>query len=483
MKAFNPHSKGSPLLKVPLLTLFLCTLLSCSQKEAVPGGRKPPPKDLPNIVLIIMDTVRPDHLSCYAHSRDTTPNLKKLLRTSTIYDEAYSVSCWTIPAHASLFTGLYPIAHGTTQEYWRLEEDLTTLAEVLSDSGYTTIGICENPLISKSKQFDQGFSEFHEVWKRVHLRKNKVGSPAFFQFKKSLEEINGEKPFFFFVNFIQPHSPYEPPKPFKDLFVSDPSIPLTSNMPKEFYLGKRTFTASELAHLEELYDGEIRHVDHMLGILMEDLKEKGEWESTLFIATSDHGENFGDHGHVGHVFSLHEPAIRIPLLIHYPPLFPPDTRVSFPVQLTDLFTTLLSILGIEKRFSQGINLLDPEALKNRTVFCEYYRPIQVFLSFGKEWKKEERLKKYDRRLKAVISRQMKLIWSSDGKNEIYDLSKDSGEKTNLMGLPEYAERGEELFSLLERMQDQYYKKRKRNYTQEKMDESTIKALRELGYIQ
>ena len=256
--------------KKVIISIFAVLIVSYACLIKIPRNYKSVSADLPNIMIIIMDTVRQDHMSCYGYNRKTTPNLAKLARESKVYYNAYSTSCWTNAAHASLFTGLYPITHNTTQENCGMGQNLTTLAEVLRNAGFETFGIVENGMLGKHRNFDQGFSQYYETWK------NNINSGsenrAFFLFKKCIGEQNSKKPFFMFINFIEPHNPYNSSRQFSNWFVSNPSIDCKNNLWKKYYLGKVQFSQDELDHLNELYDAEILYVDYLIGKIIDGLK-------------------------------------------------------------------------------------------------------------------------------------------------------------------------------------------------------------------
>ena len=173
-----------------------------------------------NVVIIVMDTARQDRLACYGYERDTSPNLTKLAAKSTTYNRAYTPGGWTAPAHASLFTGLFSIAHQTCQENWRMGDHLTTLAEVFKAQGYETIGIVENAMLNTRFNFNKGFSQYYESWRFTKEGEN----IALSLFKKSLDKRNTKKPFLTFINLNEPHSPYNSSEQFYYQFVSDRSI-------------------------------------------------------------------------------------------------------------------------------------------------------------------------------------------------------------------------------------------------------------------
>ncbi|MBN1425241.1 sulfatase, partial [Candidatus Fermentibacteria bacterium] len=247
----------------------------------------------PDIVLVVMDTVRPDHLSCYGYERDTSPNLSALAESSAVWTNAYSTSCWTAPAHASMFTGLYPVAHRCTQENPDLQPALVSLAEILSDHGYVTIGITENGVLHRESNFSQGFDEYYETWVE-----NTVGSDeetTLGLFSEALGRRVGKQPMFIFINLIAAHVPYEPPQRFLTRLDSGSRQPRCSGeVWKDLLLGRVSLSHEEVACIEAHYDAEIMFVDHVVGRMVGELKSRGRWENTVFVATSDHGENLGD---------------------------------------------------------------------------------------------------------------------------------------------------------------------------------------------
>jgi arylsulfatase A-like enzyme len=440
-----------------------------------------------NIVVVVMDTARQDRLSCYGYERDTTPRLRELAATSTLYLNAYSTSSWTRPAHASLFTGLYPVAHGATQENWRLglSLHLTTIAEVLSEHGYRTTGIVENPMLAPQLGYSQGFARYDQI-SRPNAE-TAVPIPALARFAEALDAAPRGQPFFVFVNLIAPHSPYNLSRQFKGTFVSDPTIALESNMWPEFYLGTRTFSEGDLRHLNELYDETLLYTDYVVGRMADDLRSRGLWDETAFIVTSDHGENIGDHGHMDHVFTLYETTTKIPLLIHCPDLFAQGSRVADPVQLTDLFPTCLALAAIDVSSypSHGRDLASVPNSGRDEVLCEYYYPRQALECLSREDAASPRLAPYLRRIRSLSTGGMKLIWGSDGRNELYDLVLDPGETANLIDSPAYGAVARTMEQRLVELVERYEADRREPAppTEEiPLDPATKEALRSLGYL-
>ena len=417
-----------------------------------------------NVIIIVLDTVRQDHLSLYGYDRDTSPNLKKLAKDSTVFYNAYSNSSWTIPSHASLFTGLFPIVHQTTQEDWKLNGRLKTLAEVLSDNGYETLGIIGNAMLRKGTGFNRGFSRYYETWKAPYKIIDEKGKkiekhPALSIFKKVLDVRDNKKPFFTFINLMEPHSPYNSSHQFYNRFISDRTTKIEDNMWRLYFAGRKSFSKAEIKHLNELYDAELLYVDYLLGEMIDYLKKEDLWDNTVFIVTADHGENISDHNMMDHVFSLYESTIKIPLIVHYPKLFSPDSRDYSPVQLTDIFPTILKITGIgtDKYPSNGKSLIE-RGKKERVLFSEYYYPKQALKALG-DGREAPSLARYKRRIRSVILNKIKFIWGSDGMHELYDLSKDPQESKNVIDDAEYLKLKNELKAKLKGIVDNYSKNR------------------------
>jgi arylsulfatase A-like enzyme len=344
----------------------------------------------------------------------------------------------------------------------------------------------ENPMLDPSFGYAQGFSSYNRTWSVTTTTDERI--PALEQFAEATQDDAPGKPFFVFVNLIEPHSPYDSSRWFRNTFVSNQAITVESSMTHKYYLGQRTFTVAELRHLNELYDAELLYTDYVVGRMTDELKAKGLWDETALIVTSDHGENIGDHGHMGHRFMLYETAVKIPLLIHWPTAFlAPGSRVSAPVQLTDLFPTMLAIAGIDGNSypTHGRNLLSLPASGHDEVLCEYYYPGQVLESMTPGERKSPLIAPYLRRMRSLMVGGMKLIWGSDGRNELYDLTSDPGETANLIDSPAYADLSRSMERRLLELVAEYEADRVEaapTPTETKLDPATNEVLRSLGYI-
>jgi arylsulfatase A-like enzyme len=453
---------------------------ACGGRDDASTREAAPALSRPHVFVVVIDTARQDRFEIYGHNRPTTPNLARLAKRSRLYLNAYSTSGWTSSAHASLFTGLYPVAHRTTQEDWTLRSELVSLAELLSERGYETIGLVENPMLSRHYGFDQGFSSYHELWRAPHVQR---GALPFFE--AALEGRSDGTPLFVFVNLMAPHSPYNSARQFTGTFTTDPSLPLDRNLWREFFSGRVRFSERELAHLAERYDEEILYSDFTVGEMVKRVESHGLWESSFFLVTSDHGENIGDHGMMNHVFSLYESTVKVPLLVSYPPRYPPGSTDRSTVQLTDVFPTVLEVAGVppDQIESQGVALPAAASGAERPAFLEYYFPKQALGAMRKQDAASPQLERFKRRLRAVVHGGYKFVWASDGAHELYDLGADPEERHDLAGDAAHRPRLELLRGLTLSLVARYGREASPTSEEVELDEETRETLRSLGYLE
>ena len=430
--------------------------------------------DKPNIILITMDTTRADHLSCYGYHKNTTPYLDKLASESVVFKNVYATAPWTLPSHASIFTGMYPARHGAHYAWVTtkivsptvLGKHYKTLAEILVDDGYRTAGIVGGPVCKSFLGLAQGFEyyddafiniipdlEYFSLFKilsrwvslkdsaaRQGLNGYRVASQINTRVFSWLEKCY-QSPFFLFINYFDPHHPYHPPERFSHLFGRDENYDLLSQ-----------------------YDGEIAYLDYHLGKLFEKLKELKIYDNTMIIITSDHGEFFGEHNFWRHGCGLYEELLKIPLIIKYPSHYHKKGVYSKRVSLVDITPTILNFLGlpIPKRI-QGVNLFEG----NSKVMAELYE----HRSFGGRLISGSR---------SLYIDNYKYIKGKEGKGELYDIVEDPRELHNLINtIPKKAEEMEsKLVDWLSYDESQISKKEF-----PKFDEATEKSLRALEYIQ
>lgn len=418
-----------------LLPALLLPGASACAEEAPP----PAPAPRPPIVVIVIDTARFDHFSGYGYDRPTTPVFESFARGSVLFANAWSTSCWTVPAHASLFTGQYAAAHGATQETQYLADEAVTLAEALAAEGYQTASFSGNPWISPKANLVQGFGTAKVIGGGKGAPRG-TGLPHALN-RAALEWLDArdpERPFLLFINYIEPHWKYQAPAVRQKRFVPGGRALLQSDpamfaMPR-WYLRRETVPIDLLPVRTAMYDAEISFADAILGELLRGLGERGILEGSLVAITSDHGENHGDHGHVAHAFSLNETLVRVPLAVRRPGGEGAGTIRTDPVQLLDLFPTLARAGGAEAAAAAaaGRDLLRSPAPPDRPVVTEYYYPRQVLDFLGEGSESQPALQPFLRRLRSVRIGSDKLIQGSDGRDELFDLAADPGETRNLV---------------------------------------------------
>ncbi|GAB6861108.1 sulfatase [Haloplanus litoreus] len=361
-------------------------------------------RDAPgNVLFVVMDTVRADHLTPYGYDRPTTPGLAEFASEATVFEEAVAPAPWTLPVHASLFTGLYPSQHGADQENPYLE-GATTLAETLSSAGYDTACYSSNAWITPYTHLTDGFDHqdnFFEVmpgdllsgplaraWKtmndsdRLRTLADKLvslGNVAHEYFAggegadsktpavvdRTMEFVEDSEDWFAFVNLMDAHLPYHPPDEFAEEFAPGVDSTAVCQNSKEYNAGARDIDDEEWADIRNLYDAEIAHIDAQLTRLFDWLRAEGEWDDTTVVVCADHGELHGEHDLYGHEFCLYDPLVNVPLMIKHPDLTA-DRRTD-TVELVDLYHTVLDALDTHGG--------DPAAPGETAVACDPTRSL------------------------------------------------------------------------------------------------------------
>jgi arylsulfatase A-like enzyme len=303
-----------------------------------------------NVMLIVLDTLRADHLGVYGYERDTSPNLDAFAKENLLYKYAVTASPWTPPSVATFFTGLYPVAHGVMPPngreeaqavFHKLSSDLTTAAEFFKSKGYKTSGITPNPWITKTFGYDQGFEKYQEF---IRAPAGKITEEAFSELERLKE---GDAPFFFYLHYLDPHDPYKPPEKYRIYKDQKSSYLYDERMQKNV----------------NLYDGEIRYLDTSLGQLFNKLKELGLYEDMIIVIVGDHGEQFKERGDLGHGFKLHNEELHVPLLIR---TGEQHREIDFTVSTVDVFPTMLDLAGFElPKEVQGLSLKSNENSRDR----------------------------------------------------------------------------------------------------------------------
>jgi arylsulfatase len=419
----------------------------------------------PPIVLVTLDTTRADRLGCYGYARATSPNLDRLAAQSMVYTRALATTSWTLPAHATLFTGKLAASHGAAYDAagslslatviegpaeWReyrarpLGEAERTLAEVLREAGYATAAVVAGPWMKRPFGLAQGFVHYDEsgVTSSEGRRADSVTDAAL----RWLDSPR-EREAFLFLNYYDPHGPYDPPEPFAHAFR-----PADAPRPEGLPRGD---------DLQALYDAEILYMDHHLGRLLDGLRTRGLFDRALIVVTADHGELLGEQGRLGHGQYLTQPELHIPLLVKRPRGQAPPGRSEAAVQLTDVLSIVLDAAGLAA--PAGVQGGLPPRLGHPVVAEVFPLPA---LSPDGGWR-------------ALFDGRWKFLWNSQGRHQLFDLDRDPGEGRDLA-----AREGERVVGLAT-LVERYFASLPRPGAAGPpavLDEDTRRALESLGYI-
>jgi len=391
----------------------------------------------PNIVLITIDTLRADHCSVYGYGVRTTPHLEQLAREGARVETAYVPMPSTGPAHASLFTSRYPLAHQVLKNGHVLADDYPVLAEVLGEAGYRTAAFVSSFVLDDRFGYGQGFDSYDDDFRgadssyenvqhwegievpgefdrRAHETTNRANS--------WLQENGSRGGFFLWVHYMDPHEPYDPPEPWRTKYV------------------KPAMSRRNLRRAIALYDAEIAFTDREVGRFLDVLDEISPPTATLVVLTADHGEGLLDHGFMGHGPILYEETLRVPLLVRWSGRIPAGSVIPGPVEIVDVMPTILGLARIRpgELVLQGRDLtsaittgaaLDPE----HSVFFQRRlyekKRVPTFPVDGVVFGRPLLVKgdKY-----GVRQGSWKYLEAPmEGTRELYDLSSDPAERTNL----------------------------------------------------
>jgi arylsulfatase A-like enzyme len=412
----------------------------------------------PNVVLVLVDTLRADHLGTYGYGRPTSPRIDAIAREGIVFERAYSVSPWTNPAIATLFTGfwpqkLMPPARHRIAIHQALPDAVETLAEGFAAAGYRTAALVDHPGITPKLNFGKGFETFVRLFEAGGFPVWGLTDSGFVlaQIERTLD-ADRARPLFLYLHLVYPHRPYGPPPPYDGMFGP----------------GFAKLDASERAGIVNAYDAEIRYTDDLIGKLEDALVARDMWDATWLVLTSDHGEGFWEHGRGEHGNTLFDELLRIPLVVHPPVRWGGEpVRVPNRVSLVDVFPTLLGMAGIHDRARDGhdlLLLLDDGGLgllDDRTIFAESPHAGDVHGA-------------------AVLRGEHKYIFWKGDPERVFDLAADPEERESLSWFDPSRMRDAREHLIRHRARSRTSRERWPKETRS-LDADTVERLRALGY--
>jgi len=488
----------------------------------------------PNIILIVLDTLRADHIHHALNSE--TPNIAAFAKQSVVYTNCTSTTSWTLPAHSSIFTGLYPTTHGAhyllsnkdliktykysrknvKEVYYPLDDKNLTMAEILRKNGYSTYGIASNFLFANhvtgiaqgfdifedlsnppfySKFFQENLIKSHYLSKIAKLAAGITGfSEYILQYGNKryriAEDINKSvvkaikskktKPMFLFVNYMDAHAPRIPPAKYRKQFSGTIKSAWFSKWDGIIYIpawnglmnGEKNLSKAEEEHIRASYKGGVMYLDSQVGELMRYLKEQKLYNNSMIILTSDHGEQLGEHNLVGHTCGLYKESISVPLIIKYPKSM--SVQVGLfpkPVQIIDIMPTALKTVGINPpKYLEGSSLPGIAKYTKKHIISEQYEKLDFVKLFGASFTGMQR---------SITNFPYKYIWNSMHEDKLFNIEVDPKEMHNLIDTESNI--AEQMSGELKR----WVKSRKKTVNDpqaRKIDKEEIKRLTSLGYL-
>ncbi len=407
------------------------------------------PDGAPNVLFLVLDTVRALSLSVYGYARPTTPSLERLAARGVVFDRAVATAPWTLPTHASLFTGRY--AFELTASYTTpLDASVPTLAERLTSIGYQTSGFAANLRYGTYeyglargfgyyRDFDVSLAEMIRASTLTRTlaywaaRRNGGYNPSgrieagrmnerFFDWLDDGNKRDSKRPFFAFMNFYDAHGPYHPPAPYDTMY--------SGREPSTRDSETRQFTPEEVSGLLDAYDGALTYLDSQLGELFAGLEERGVLENTIVIVTADHGEEFNEHGQMNHGNTLYFPSLHVPLIFAAGAGIPRGLRVPDPVTLRDVPATVLELVGAPARAKlPGVSLSRHWSTRPHSLGAAA-SPIFGELDYARNLPPSLPVSKGV--MKSVVVDGHHYIRDAEGVEELYDIVNDPWERRNLL---------------------------------------------------
>ena len=460
-----------------LLVLLSCGWLRDDKPRAKPERAERPEReradraperssDRPNVLFIVWDTVRADHLGLYGYGRDTTPRLTAFAKDAAVYERAISSGVWTLPSHASMFTGLPPSAHGVSDRRKYLDDGFTTFAEVLERGGYATWAWSTNPFIDDKTNMTQGFDTVEHPWspawrrdadamqkargvdeastrnEKVHGTPwgyTNVGKLAGRALDAWLDQRRGE-PWLAFVNLMEAHATRSPILRARHEMMDDAAVARSLEIDQRtrqqnaYGAGVVPWTPADLAVIQGVYDASLLEIDHITGELLDGLRERGVLDDTLVILVADHGEMLGEKGLFGHQLAIWSSLTHVPLVVRYPGHVAP-ARITEPTSTASLFRLVIEQTGVPAPDAPGMDT----SRHDLGAVTEYTEPMRSTLKTLRAANPSIDLTPFDQAWSAIEVGGKKLVVGSTSGSRVYEVDRDPGEERATADAAEIAE--------------------------------------------
>ncbi len=397
----------------------------------------------PNILWIVMDSQRPHNIGAYGDPRGVTPVLDQLAAEGAVFERNITSAPWCLPSHASMMTGHYASTHGADGRHERLSEEYPTIGEELTELGYATVGISNNAYMSASSALHRGFMDWSYVLPPLGKPDDDKGGAQVV--RQMLSWLRGheedERPFFMFVNINDTHTAYIAPEPWHSRWAPD----VSREEARELNRAQGGFADPSRMDgmpddvrdkLYALMDGEAAYVDDLIGRVVSYLRDAGTLDDTMVVVTSDHGDVIEEHPpYWNHQLTVFEAVAHVPLIVRYPTAFEAGTRVSALTQTHDVVATVYDLIGADRQLEwlgeSSHSLLRARDGDARSyALCEFAFPVNMLERVTRQGRAFE-LRRFFRAQRAYYRDEWKYIWTSDGRDMLYNLADDPTEQVNL----------------------------------------------------
>jgi arylsulfatase A-like enzyme len=417
----------------PLWAVWKAPRLLGDGEATAAAAATPPPRDDPrvetlrrsladaNVLLVILDAAAAKHVGAYGYGRPTTPELDRIAAEGAVFEQAFTPAVYTLAAMSSLWTSRYPDEHQNVDPRTAsLGRARLTLVDLLAAQGVATVGVVANGMAGPGFGFDRGFAEFREIYREFGQR---ADADSFREVLPPWFTAHGDRRFFAYLHYREPHWPYDPKPPFDTAFGPDGPIPKGLRDEVAFMVAvnhhRRPTTQDEIDHLVRLYDGNLAFVDGELGFLRRTLEAQGLWDRTVVIVTADHGEEMWEHGLIGHESQLFDPALQVPLILRLPRgAGPAGVRIQGLADLLDLAPTIADVFGVLDKGGAR------SAFGGRTLLPMLYGAPGKGAIVSRTRGEQPRWSLRDARYKLVYDGKL-------GTSQLFDLASDPGETRDL----------------------------------------------------